>query len=235
MRKTPGGHNVHFDPSFNCFTLLNQDLVCDFIDMFYAYDDPPNVKWIVKNVSNTDFNGQHLFNPNTREHYITFNEKNIRQSFDSGHRRYGGNVSLPDIDLKMAAALVLTHELQHANQSKTHSGDKNFYGFLGSFTPTGKPRMKHYKGRPCEVNAREFVDAHLNEVLAYFEKDGPRRSKKKIPNDERELLNVVDLLLECAELTLDDVRDELRSSRILNPKNVEIVIQRLRDRGVDLK
>lgn len=232
--KTPGGHNIDFDQSFNCFTLLNKDVVCDFIDMFYAYDDQTDVKWIITAETKSDFHGQHMFNPNTREHYIRLNEKNIRDSFTKGLRRFGGNLNLPDIDLMLAAGLVLAHELQHANQSKFHAKDKNFYGYLGGFTANGKPRMKQYKGRPCERDARAFVDEHLNEVFAYFNRDTPRRSKAAVVDDTTEVDAVVDLLLECDEVNMDDVRDELRSSKILNFKNVQKVISALREHGMQI-
>jgi hypothetical protein len=193
------------------------------------------VKWVIMNVSDTDFNGQHLFDRNSREHRVTFNEKNIRKSFQAGGRRFGGNLRLQNIDERLAAAMVLAHELQHANQSKSHAGDKNFYGHLGGYTGKGKPRMMQYKNRPCERDARQFVDSHLDEIFAYFEVEAPRRTKTVVPDAEKEILAVVELLLECDKPTMSDVIDELRASKILNPKNVRIVAETLQERGIQLK
>lgn len=237
MRTTPGGNRVIFDPSFQSFPLLTEQEVCDFIDMFFSYDDP-QAKWTIRNVTRKeaeDFNGQHIYNPNTREHIISFCLENICRHYKKGRRDFGGNLKLPDIDTRMAAALVLAHELQHANQTRLHKGNELFYGVLGGYDIRGRPRMKHYKGRACERDAREFVDGHLNEIFAYFNLPPPRRSKIFVADDPDELVEVADLLCECEEITMDDVRDELRASRILNPANVRRVLEILQGRGVNFK
>jgi hypothetical protein len=232
MRITPGNNRIIFDKSFSSFGLLSEDEVCDFVDMFFNYDDT-NVTWTIMNVDKgVDFNGQHMYNPNTREHTITFSKKNIAKNYCKGRRDFGGNLKLPDIDMKAAAALVLAHELQHANQSKLHKGNELFYGNLGGLDSRGKPRMKHYRGRACERDAREFVDGHLNEIFAYFNLPPPRRNKVFVPEDSDELVEVADLLCECAEITFEDIRDELRASRILNPRNMQRMLEILRTRGV---
>lgn len=236
---TPGRRDITFDASFEDFGLLSKSEVCDFIDMFFMYDDL-QTKWIIRNVprggmAKVDFNGQHMYNPNTREHYITFCLDNIERCFKKGRRDFGGNLKLPDINLKMAAALILAHELQHANQSKLHTGNELFYGVLGGFDAKGKPRMKHYKGRACERDAREFVDGHLNEIFAYFNLPLPRRNKILVAEDADELVEVTDLLCECETISMDDVRDELRASKILNPRNVQRVFQILSERGIEIK
>lgn len=181
MRITPGGHRVIFDASFDRFTLLSEDEVCDFIDMFFSYDDK-SYTWVIRNENKSvDFNGQHMHDPNGKRHIVSFSEKNIRKRIDEGMRRFGGNVKISDIDPKAAAALVLAHELQHANQSKLHGQDERFYGYLGGYNKRGKPRMKRYKNRACENDARAFVDSHLNEIFAYLDRPAPRRSKENEP------------------------------------------------------
>lgn len=234
MRTTPGGNRVIFEHTFPDLGLLSEDEVCDFIDMFFHYDDP-QAKWIIRNVSRKeagDFNGQHMYNPNTREHTISFCKENICRCYTKGRRDFGGNLKLPDIDPKMATALVLAHELQHANQSKLHKGNELFYGVLGGINAKGQPRMKHYKGRACERDAREFVDGHLNEIFAYFNLPPPRRNRVIIAEDPDELVEIADLLCECEEISMDDVRDELRASKLLNPTNVQRLLQILQERGV---
>jgi len=227
VKKTKGGHIVNF---VNTLTLMSEDAVCDFIDMFFNYNENGET-WYIK-VESGDFNGQHQYNPNTKEHTITFNENKIKKRYAKGLRIYGGNLKLDDISVSMAAALVLAHELQHANQSKLHRGNELFYGNLGGYDVKGKPRMKHYKGRACERDAREFVDGHLNEIFAYFNLPAPRRNKVYVADDTDELIEVANLLLECEEVSMDDVRDELRFSRILNPKNVQRMLEILRSHGV---
>ena len=230
--KTPGGHNVTFE---GVPTLLTPEVICDFIDMFYNYDTDKQTKWIISLDEKADFNGQHWYNPNVKEHHVVFCEKNIRKHFEKGRRDFGGNVKVPNLTVNTAAALVLAHELQHANQSKLHKGNELFYGYLGGFNSQGRPRMKNYKGRACERDAREFVDAHLNEIFAYFNLPPPRRNKVLVVNDSDELADVANILCECPEISMDDVRNELRASNILNPKNVQRLLEILHDRGVEFK
>lgn len=227
-----GSHRVIFRDSFKNFTLLNEQNVVDFIEAFYVYDDP-NSTWIIEHeTGSVDFNGQHIYNPNTREHTISLSEKNIRRQHSSGRRDFGGNLKLPDIDVKMSAALVLAHEIQHANQAKSHKGNELFYGYLGGFNGKGIPRMNHYKGRACERDAREFVDVHLDEIFAYFDLPSPRRHRVLVPDAQDEVAEIADLLSECEKISMDDIRNELRSSNVLNPKNVQRVLQILQERGL---
>jgi hypothetical protein len=233
MKITPGGNRIHFDESFKQFTLLTENEVCDFIDMFFNFDDP-KATWWIKNVSGkVDFHGQHEYHPITHQHTISFCLKNIEKNYAKGRRDFGGNLVLPDIDKRMAAALILAHELQHANQSKIYKGQL-FYGYLGGLNEKGKPRMKHYKGRACERDAREFVDGHINEIFAYFNLPPPRRNKVFVAEDPDEMVEIADLLCECPQISMDDVRDELRASRILNPKSVQRMLEILRIRGVEI-
>lgn len=45
---------------------------------------------------------------------------------------------------------------------------------------------------------------------------------------------VVELLCEVDNVTMDDIRDELRASKLLNPKNVERTIEMLRAREINI-
>lgn len=223
-------HSITFDKTFSGF-VLSEDEVRDFIEMFYRWEDSKFL--ICRDEKERKFRGQHSQDW-SGTHIITLVEKNIKRDFDA-KKRTGGNFVAPS--LKIAAGMVLAHELQHANQTKLHKHETTFYGKAGGMTPTGKPRMKQYWGRACEREAREFVDNKMPEICAYFQTPWEGRGGPTIGNHgdaNREAAAVAELLQECSEVTMEDVKEELRASKILNPRNVIFVVEELKRNGVDI-
>ena len=209
-------HRIQFDESFAGF-ILTEDEVRDFIDLFYRWDSGRFL--IRRDEKERKFRGEHCYGLDGL-HTITLVQKNIRRDYDQG-KRVGGNMVAPTI--QVAAGMVLAHELQHANQSKTHLRSEGFFN------------EHRYWNRACERDARMFVDEHLNEICAYFAVPPPMRGRVEggvVGQDE--VLAVADLLGECSDVTMEDIKDELRASRILNPKNVATVVELLKVQGFEV-
>jgi hypothetical protein len=209
-------HSIHFK-DFGRF-ILDEHEVQDFIEMFYRWGpakftvQTDEKEKVFRGQCHTDMGGHHL---------ITVVRKNIERDFHY-KQRIGGNFVAPT--LKVAAGAVLAHELQHANQSKLHKFTEGFF------------QSHRYWNRACERDARQFADEHLAEICAYFGVDAPvRRKGQTIADASQEALSVAGLLSECSQVTMEDIRDELRASKALTPSNVAIVIESLQAQGFDLK
>lgn len=211
-------HNITFDSTFSDF-ILTQNEVMDLIQLFYRWDD---ATFLIKQDENErSFRGQHQMTMGNI-HNITLVKKNIEKDFKTG-LRIGCNHTAPT--LKVAAAMVLVHELQHANQTKFHKQSETaFY------------RDHRYWDRACEREARAYVDEHLNEICAYFSVPPPMRRKQFGHGvGQEEVLAVADLLCECSDVTMEDIKEELRASKVLTPGNVKIVLDIMKSRGFESK
>lgn len=232
-------HRVIFDTapdySFEKFTLLTQDEVVDLISTFYRWG--PARFLIRTDEKERKFMGQCQSWPDM--HTITLCEKNIRREFGK-KGRMGGSMVAPN--LKVGAGMVLTHEIQHANQSKLHKGNNKFWGKLGGITEKGNERMQKYWYRACERDARGFVDEHVEEIYAYFDvsTEGLQtlRACGTIGDNGREsgeVSEVIALFMEGTEVSMEDVKEELRQSGVLNPGNVQRVVKELREAGIEVQ
>lgn len=212
---------------------LSRSEIEDIVEMFYRWEDS-KFKFIEGKMDKATYRGQHVCRWDGL-HEITFSMKKIEKDFKSG-KKIACNMKAPT--LKVAAAMVLMHELQHANQEKMHKGEMGFYGMMQGVNARGNPRMKQYWGRACEREARSFVEEHINEVCAYFAAPFQMRRKAAAIGDNgsesREVSAVAALLKECPGVTMDDVRDELRASKILTPSNVQAVLEILRKSKVNI-
>lgn len=226
------GHSIRF-VGFDGF-ILTQDEVRDLIELFYRWPDGRFT--ITTDEKERKFMGE-CFTDMGGNHTITLCAKNIRKVFarKGKYGRMGGNQPAPD--LRTGAGMVVAHEVQHANQWKLHRpSEDGFYGIKGGKVDArGRLRKKRYKGRPAEVDARRFVDEHADEIRAYFGAPLQRAPERRAIGDHgdasREALAVAQALSELPVVAMDDVRDELRASRILNPGNVQVVIDELRRLG----
>jgi len=212
-------------------SILTKEQIIDFIEMFYRWGDSSFEIVISKKGGKTC--GNHIYHPWERRHVITLFPNALRNVIEK-KLAIGGNHKFQDEKIGMAA--VLSHELQHANQAAFHKHDSIFYGNTGAITPSGKPKKKNYQHRACEREARMFVDDHTNEIYAYFSAVPPmRRPVGVVGKDQDELLAVADLLCEVGEVTVDDVRDELRASKQLTPTNFAAVANMLKERGIQIE
>lgn len=223
------GHTVIFQDFDKKFPLSEIE-IRDLIDLFYRWED--TIFYINNKVARPRARGEH--NSDWQgHHYISLARRSIENTFKE-KGGIGGNYPAPT--LKTAAAFTLVHELTHANQTKFHKGEKGFYGKMNGVNALGNARMKHYWGRACEREARQFVDEHLSEICAYFAVDPPkaRMVRGMVPGQD-EVLGVADILCECEEVTLDDIKDELRISNVLTPSNFKMVMNELKSRGFKIK
>lgn len=197
--------------------ILRTNTVRDFIELFYRWGD---ARFFVRtDERERKFRGQHWFDGNCT-HMITLVRKNIERDFQEG-RAIGGNLRAPT--LETTAGMVLAHELCHANQSLQHKRQERFY------------TTRRYWDRACEREARLFADEHLEEICSYFAApfqmtrgSGMMATKGMAAGGAAA---VATLLRECPEVTMADVRDELRLAGILNPANVKAVLEELERSG----
>lgn len=219
------GHRISFDGKFtkDFRGLISEQEVRDVVDMFYKHDEGKFVFTAERGPNGQ--RGEHDWNGLTRTHVINLSRDNITKGFNL-KQRMGGNGPAPT--LKMAVVMVLTHELQHANQIHDHGhGDRNFYGVRN----TSRVR---YNRRPCERDARRFVDDNIHVIAEFVGHQMPTRRSRGPRNmdQDNELLDIAAVLGENEKVTLKDILDELRSSGINNPKNVERMIGILLAQGI---
>jgi len=211
--------------------ILTKDEIMDIVELFYRWGDA-RFKFAEGKCAKSTYLGQHICRWDG-EHQITLSNRVIQRCF-ANKARIGGNKTVAPT-IKAAAAQVIVHELMHANQEKLHKGEKGFYGIKNGHTQTGKPKMKRYWGRACEREAREYVDVKFNEILAYFNLPLQKGSKVRdgVANGgvAAEVSAVIALFLECSEVSADDIRQELRLSKILNPGNFKAVADELKKNG----
>jgi hypothetical protein len=208
---------------------LTAEIIHDFIDMIYRWKDADFNIHIFTNASEMRKHwgdprikgtllGEHRGSSMTNTHHISLVHDNIVKNLKRDVFPAGNNFKAHTTT--MGYVMVLVHELTHANQREHHYDDSQFF------------QKKGYWNRACEREARGTVDDRINEICVYLNEEPPRRHKKKVDDDSEEVEAVVDILCECEEITMDDIRDELRASKILNPKNVQMVIEKINQRAV---
>lgn len=131
----------------------------------------------------------------------------------------GGNFVCASYEASVMAVFV--HEVQHANQALIHvdAGEKFWRG-------------RSYYGRPCEVDARRFVDENRQQIANILGEELSASAPEDI--DDRELLfgHFLGFFLEFEEVSLDEIRDQLRSSKMNNPIYVGRLLENLETEGV---
>lgn len=152
-------------------------------------------------------------------HTIHVVPKNIRSRAIRGGA-IGGNRKVSDP--KLAAGLVLAHELQHANQTMNHKPGSSFYG---------KP-FQRYAAHACEREARQFADDNLSTVAGVLGISVPHGGYQQ--DDTMELVDLVDCFLELDEIPLKDLIHELRECGMNNPENVRRCREKLQEYGVNV-
>jgi hypothetical protein len=214
-------HSIVFK-DFQGFDLLLTTQVRELIEMFYRGGD---TKFVIYCDEKEPKNlGHASFDAFARTFTVMLCRKNIVKWFESMGLS-GGDLKAPDV--RVAAASVLVHELKHCDQMTLHKGNGIFWGQLGGSTADGRPRMKRYRGRACEREARAYADEKLNEICAYFGLPPVARRPENRAEDHEELDAVIDLLAEIDNPSMDDIKDELRASGLLRPNNVMIVRKEL--------
>ncbi len=152
--------NIAFE-NFSRFNILSEQEIQDLADVFsrdenmdltVRGDMPPKRK---------SLRGLHSFDSTTKKHVIFLSKEEITRAFKE-RSRCGGN-SVPK-SLKMAAAMVMVHELEHGNQVVSHGLNEKFY------------THRNYMSRPCERGARSFVDDNMKIIEAIIGENDETRS-----------------------------------------------------------
>jgi hypothetical protein len=142
----------------------------------------------------------------------------IRQHF--GKKLHcGGN--FPCASYEASVLSVFVHEVQHANQALIHTNaNERFW------------RGRSYLGRPCEVDARRFVDENrqlITEILG-----GQLEADASEDNEDREQMlgHFLEFFMEFEEVPLEEIRSQLRSSKMNNPVYIGRLLEGLAAEGV---
>jgi len=213
------GHTITFHNP-GAFQILSTDEITDLINFFYRWKDT-KFRVVCDDNSRTR-RGAHLYMHPERMHQITLSAHAMSIGFHSG-LRMGGNGPAPS--LRMGAAMVVAHELQHANQAGQHLANERFY------------THRDYNTRPCEREARSFVDSHMRELMTMV---APELLQVHIPvtamcADQDGIGEVVGLFEGLSEVTVTDIRTELRLSGMNTVKNFEMVRDQLVGLGIRIR
>lgn len=214
-------HLVTFDSTQDVEEHVSRAEMHDLIDMFYRWSD--SSFRIVGSKRTRKTRGVHRFDPLARTHVIEISIPAVVWSFENG-KRVGGN--RPAQSLRSGVVMVLVHELQHANQSQQHSSSETFW------------RQRGYTGRPCETDARRFVDEHMDMIDAFLGQTHRIPSvspvRGSIVDHGRQIDEITDVLGALQSVSVKDIVHELRLSGVNNARNVRLVSNRLSDKGITL-
>lgn len=205
--KTNSGHHVtisHYTSDW--FGILEGHQIRDAVDFFYEGDNAI-FDFIMKDNTpgrrgscNTKIFGHHIITlslPTIKEHL----KNNIRMGGNKKHD-----------NLNEAVMSVLTHEIQHANQTRTHGQSAKFW-------------KGNYLARPCEVDARRFADSQLDNILCMLGKDFSSILKNHSKNEELE--NIIEVFSFSDEITSEDIIHELKTCGMYNPLNLNYITESL--------
>lgn len=195
--------------------LLTKQQVKEIIELFFNGTD---TKFCVMTgsgkASSRSARGVHIYNLLGGYHEIYLNTPLIINHYSRRLPMGGNRVA---VSVQHAAALVLCHEVQHANQTLKHRSEHEFY--------KGK-----YRARACEREAREFADKNYDMLAAFVGKQIVKhRSGDYVPCDMGRL---IESLKEAGTVTFDDVREGLRLTDSNNAKSFEVLVSSLREAGV---
>ncbi|MFA5750440.1 MAG: hypothetical protein WC895_04455 [Candidatus Shapirobacteria bacterium] len=202
---------------------LSKQEICDLVDVLYRWRDSAFVILETNTPHIKGSRGVHMYDPITKAHTIQLCYENIIKSLNRGHS-IGGNKKAKDA--KIAIAFVIAHELQHANQDEMHRPNEIFY------------TKKKYSKRACEQEARLFVDNNENVILNVLGYDSNVRERSNVVDKVdtlNELQTIAECFIECLEVDVKDIVEELRSSGLNNSKNVTYVRKMLEESGVIVK
>jgi NTP pyrophosphatase (non-canonical NTP hydrolase) len=148
-----------------------------------------------------------MFDRNIGCHFIFLNIDEIAKSVTKGCN-IGGNIKTDD--MKSAIAFVLAHEIQHANQMHVHNEEEIFY------------KLRSYKKRGCEREARSFVDD--NELMILDIIGRKKIQRQCVESDQSkttdEIYEIAELFGDLDEVKLSDLAEELRQSGLNSPLNM---------------
>lgn len=214
-------HRVTFEVYGKFQQHLSQAEVKDLIEvLFKGRDSDFIVRGQMKHGQKKGTRGLYNFMQLENVHSICLDLPTISRSV--GNAPIGGNFPAPT--LRLAIAMVLAHEIQHANQVvDPHSQKQN------KIIP-----FQTYLSRVHEKDARRSVDENIEIIAKVLGEPVPYnvRQTQDVEKDGPDLAAVADDLKGCSELTVADLAEELRSMKANNPKNIEKLKLLLEQKGV---
>lgn len=131
----------------------------------------------------------------------------------------GGNFVCASYEASVISVFV--HEVQHANQALIHpdSGEKFWRG-------------RSYFGRPCEVDARRFVDENRHQIANILGAELELATPEELEDSESLFGHFLAFFMEFEEVSIDEIRSQLRSSKMNNPIYMGRIMESLSAEGV---
>lgn len=211
----------------SCDELVSRDQIRELIEMNYLGREFP-ISMIVgpcpgEKKKFSILAGLHIWNGLEKKHTIYVDPSSVKKMFELG-RGVGGNKR--PIDMKHAIVSAIVHEVQHANQILKHKAGHAFYS-------EGK-----YVNRACERDARGYVDERYDELAVYLGLSLPEIALPPPIADEEtyeEICQIAECFQDIGSVTLRDLTEELRNSRINTLKNLDILRKLLVETGVEIK
>lgn len=212
------GHRITLVDWDDLDSTISGQEVRDLVQLLYAGAD---TNFEIISCQMKRFRGQHQYFGLYRVHRIQIDRRNIQSAVER-KIHCGGNSIAPN--LRMGVGMVLAHELQHANQFLRHKWNEIFF------------TKKKYISRPSEMEARQFVDNNLDVIAGVlgFRLEHRQTRTPTLGGTKDRLIKLADDLEGSQTLTVKDLVEELRSSRMNNPKNVERLSNILIERGVKI-
>lgn len=142
-----------------------------------------------------------------------------------GMDHVGGNV-MRSSDARQASFFTLAHELRHAYQAELHWHKEKFF------------RKRGYASRPCEVDARRYVDESYVAICDFL---GIRPDPSIRPRDQDvpeagddPLDDLLEVLSESGTISVEELKSELSAIGMNNAITLDEMIHVLIERGVDV-
>jgi hypothetical protein len=175
---------------------LTKEEVQDIVDLLFRGDAPFFIYGVMAKDAKKGTRGRHEFLGNC--HVVHLDGRAIVQDVSEG-LPVGGTIYVPDP--RLGTAMVLAHEVQHANQHLDHArADKSFWG----------NKRSRYMNRASERDARMFADQNMR-VLAEILGIPLQREQENFETVGRALKPLWEILTETDEIiSRDDLLKEMR-------------------------
>lgn len=213
-------HRLSFDGFEENFDgTLSPEEATDFVDLLFVH--PDTSFHIVGRKKSPGMLGRHEYGHLGPAHTISLFSHNIARCFVAGIP-IGGN-AFPAKDTKSAVLQTFAHEIQHANQAAARRGRRDPVFYAG-----------RYRTRPCEVDARRFVDENIKTIWTFAGLDVPLREAPPADLFVSEVEAIADIFSEEKRVERGDLVIELRASGIYNVKSLALVESILMEDGVKI-
>ncbi len=206
--------------------LISKDEIVDLITMFYKWGDSQFE--VTCSDEDPHRRGAHVYAHMSQVHKISISRVAIERGVQ-GRARMGGNKTAPSV--RMGLAMVLVHEIQHANQTGLHNYAENFY------------THPHYMTRPCEREARDFVDKNMAVINSIMSQDGFHDEitlaegtgvyGMKAPTFDR-VEDIADVFEANSRVSMADLLTELKLSGLNSPKNAGRLRAICQQKGIEI-